>query len=232
MTGNSGSHAIRPRISLSHKKAIAAYSEPGTWLDARTRMAILKERRMASQCALCQARKQALTPYTVDGEHNTVTDLPTALVEVVHRLATDSGRLTKRWYDDLIANGMQSEVYIETVGLVATSLIIDSFSEALGREVSETTEPQPGEPSQEKNPDVIEEGAWVPLLDVPQEPTEVELPTAPNIFRAMGLVPAAIEHFFSVMQAHYSLTDFDISLSRSQIELIAARVSALNQCFY
>ena len=125
MTENSESRAIRPRIIASHRKAVAAYSEPGTWLDAQTRIAILKERRTAYQCALCQARKQALTPYSVDGEHDTVTDLPTALVEVVHRLTTDSGRLTKRWYDDLIANGMQSEVYIETVGLVATSLIID-----------------------------------------------------------------------------------------------------------
>ena len=232
MTENSESRAIRPRIIASHRKAIAAYSEPGTWLDAQTRIAILKERRAASQCALCQARGFALTPYSIQGNHDTVTDLPEDLIEVVHRVATDSGRLTKRWFDGVIASGMQVEVYIETIGLVATSLIVDSFSGAVSREVNEPTEPQPGVPSQEKNPDVVEEGAWVPLLDVPQEPTEVELPTAPNIFRAMGLVPAAIEHFFSVMRAHYSLTDFDISLSRSQIELIAARVSALNQCFY
>ncbi len=227
-----GSHAVRPRIIESHDKAIAAFSEPGTWLEARTKTAILKERRVASQCTLCQARKSALTPYSVEGNHDYVTDLPAEIIEVVHRVTTDSGRLTKRWFDELMQSGMRAEVYIEIVGLVATSLIIDSFSEMLGQELAKPTEPQQGLPSKVKNSKVIEQGAWVPLLDVPQEPTEVELPTAPNIFRAMGLVPAAIEHFFSVMRAHYSLTEFDISLSRPQVELIAARVSALNQCFY
>ena len=225
-------HAVRPQVVESHKSAIAAYSAPGTWLDSQTRTAILKERRTASQCALCQARNSALSPYAAQGEHDTVTALLADLIELAHRVATDSGRLTKRWFDSLIVDGMQPEVYVETVGLVATSLIIDSFAGALSCETSEPGEPQSGVPSQMKNPGVIEDGAWVPLLDVPQEPSEVELPTAPNIFRAMGLVPAAIEHFFSVMRAQYSLTDFDISLSRSQVELIAARVSALNQCFY
>ena len=225
-------HAVRSHVVESHKSAIAAYSSPGTWLDSQTRTAILKERRAASQCTLCQARNSALSPYAAQGEHDTVTALPADLIELVHRLATDSGRLTKRWFDSLIVDGMQPEVYVETVGLVATSLIIDSFAGALSCEAAEPGEPQSGVPSQVKNPGVIEDGAWVPLLDVPQEPSEVELPTAPNIFRAMGLVPAAIEHFFSVMRAQYSLTAVDISLSRSQVELIAARVSALNQCFY
>ena len=227
-----GSHAVRPRIIESHDKAIAAFSEPGTWLDAQTRTAILKERREAAHCSLCQARKQALTPYSVEGDHDAVTALPPELVEVVHRISNDSGRLTKRWFDKLIRSGMQAEVYVEAVGLVATSLIIDSFSEALSRELAAMPEPRQGLPTMVKNADVIEDGAWVPLMDVQQRPTELDLPTAPNIVRAMGLVPAAIEHFFSVMGSHYSLTDFDISINRARIELIAARVSALNQCFY
>lgn len=225
-------YGVRPHVVESHQRAIAAYAAPGTWLDAETRIAILKERRAASHCELCLARKAALSPYAVAGEHSAVTTLPADLLEVVHRITTDSGRLTQRWFDDLISGGLQPEVYIETVGLVATSLIVDSFAQALGCTLSEPGEAQAGEPTRELSAAVVDAGAWVPLLDVPQQPTEVELPTAPNIFRAMGLVPAAIEHFFSVMGAQYSLTEYDISLSRSQVELIAARVSALNQCFY
>lgn len=225
-------HAVRSHIVDSHSAAIAAFAEPGTWLDAETRIAILKERRAASGCSLCHARRSALSPYGATGEHDRATDLPADLVEIVHRISTDSGRLTEKWFKQVIADGVEPEVYIEVVGLVATSLIIDSFAGGLGVELAEPGAAQSGEPSREKNEAVVEDGAWVPLLDVPQEPTEVELPTAPNIFRAMGLVPGAIAHFFSVMRAQYSLTEYDISLSRSQVELIAARVSALNQCFY
>ena len=82
------------------------------------------------------------------------------------------------------------------------------------------------------NPGVFDGGAWVPMLEVEQEPTELELPSSPNIFRAMGLVPATIAHFFGVMRAHYALADLDFEINRSQTELIAARVSSLNQCFY
>ena len=70
------------------------------------------------------------------------------------------------------------------------------------------------------------------MLDLVQEETDLEIPTAPNIFRAMGLVPGAISHFFSVMRSQYSLTEYEITLGRSQIELLATRVSSLNQCFY
>lgn len=223
---------VRSVVRQSHDEAIKAYSHPGTWLNAETRLTILKERRAAARCKLCKDRIEALSPYTVTGEHDSVTDLPPQLLEIVHRVSTDSGRLTKSWFDEVIASGVESEEYVEIVGLVATSLIVDSFATALGCELQEPPVAESGEPARERNPDIVDGNAWVPLLDVPQEPTDVELPTAPNIFRAMGLVPAAIAHFFSVMRAQYSLTEYDISLSRSQVELIAARVSALNQCFY
>jgi len=34
------------------------------------------------------------------------------------------------------------------------------------------------------------------------------------------------------MQSHYNLTDLDFEISRSQVELVAARVSSFNDCFY
>jgi len=223
---------VRNEVARSHQAAIEAFAQPGTWLDSETRIAILNETRAAASCPLCQERKSALSPYAVSGVHSAVTKLPENIVEVVHRLTTDSGRMTLSWFKHTIETGLSQQAYVEVIGLVSTLLIIDSFSQALGCELAQPPAPVAGEPSKESNPDVVDGGAWLPMLDVEQNPTELELPTSPNIFRAMGLVPGAIAHFFAVMRSQYSLTSYDISLSRSQVELIAARISSLNQCFY
>jgi len=34
------------------------------------------------------------------------------------------------------------------------------------------------------------------------------------------------------MRSHYSLSDIPLDISQAQAEFIAARVSALNECFY
>jgi len=55
------------------------------------------------------------------------------------------------------------------------------------------------------------------------------------VFRAMSLVPDAVRNLRR-LSAYYvqSVGDTSLrtSLDRPQIELIAARVSALNECFY
>jgi len=224
---------VRPLVAERHAEAIADYGRPGTWLTAAERVKVLAEARSAPRCALCCRRRDALSPYSEpDGEHDHATDLPANTVDVIHRVVTDSGRLTHRWFLAATAGDLARETYVEIVGLVATSIILDSFAHGLGIDPLPAPAPEPGAPSRHRNPQVTDGGAWVPLLDVVQNPTEVILPTAPNIFRAMGLVMGAITHFFGVMRAHYSLTEQDAAISRAQIELIAARVSSHNQCFY
>jgi alkylhydroperoxidase family enzyme len=60
----------------------------------------------------------------------------------------------------------------------------------------------------------------------------------PNIVRALSLVPGEVRALQRSSAAHY-LSVKDIvdpaarrSLDRPQMELVAARVSALNRCFY
>ena len=223
---------VRELVAQRHEAAVAAYGQPGTWLNSDTRCALLREVRQGPHCTLCARRSEALSPYAVDGQHDAVTHLPDNMVEVIHRIRTDSGRITQKWFDGVIASGLSREEYIEIVGLTATAIIIDSFSTALGVSEAPVPDPLPGEPSGEANPAVEEAGAWVPLLAVESAETGLGLPSVPNIARAMGLVPGAVAHFFSVMRSQYSLTDYDTSLARDQIELLASRVSSLNQCFY
>jgi hypothetical protein len=60
----------------------------------------------------------------------------------------------------------------------------------------------------------------------------------PNIMRALSLVPDHVRVLQSESESHYvpmsELTNPAVGrdLDRPQMELVAARVSALNECFY
>ena len=64
---------------------------------------------------------------------------------------------------------------------------------------------------------------------------------APNVYMAMSLVPDAVRAMSRLSQAQYispaivaapGRNEPGRAIDRSQIELIAGRVSALNECFY
>ena len=223
---------VRVSVSDSHSSAFDSFTRPGTWFTGKQRLSMLREARYASQCALCAERKNALSPFAAKGEHETCETLPANIVDVIHRLMTDSGRLTEAWFQSIIESGLSKEEYVEIVGTVATLIVLDTFAVGLGCDLVSPGDAQSGEPGRTSNENVFDGGAWVPLFDLPQEQTDTGLPTSPNILRVMGLVPSVIGHFFGVMRAHYGLSDMDVSINRPQTELIAARVSALNQCFY
>jgi hypothetical protein len=222
---------IRKSISDAHRTALEEIARPGTWLDGKTRNQVILESRHSKDCDLCQSRKKALSPYTIDGLHDPVSDLPIHYIEVIHRISNDSGRLTQSWFNRL-SSEIPAEVYIEMLGIIACGVIIDTFAEGIGQELSPPLQARQGQPSRISNPNVIDAGAWLPILNVKNVPSDTGLPSTPNIARALGLVPSAIDLFFKVMRKHYSLSDMDFDLSRSQTEMLAARVSSLNQCFY
>ena len=64
-------------------------------------------------------------------------------------------------------------------------------------------------------------------------------PLVPNVLRALSLVPDAVRQLKELSTAHYLPIDDVVDprargpvLSRAQMELVAGRVSALNECFY
>jgi len=72
---------------------------------------IAAETRRAPYCALCRRRKEALSPAAIAGKHDSLDELPEAVVEVIHRVRTDPGRLSERWFRDVIATGLGEEEY-------------------------------------------------------------------------------------------------------------------------
>lgn len=215
---------------------------PGTWLTAERRVAIAAEARNAADCALCAERKAALSPYAVTGVHDSLGELPDAFVEVVHRVATDPGRLSRAWHDDAIAAGMTKGEYVETIGVLACTVGVDTFHRGIGMAAPDLPEPAPGEPTRYTPPGLEEELAWVPMIDPdrvgPEEAALYAGGTA-HILRSLTSVPDASRTFFRMVHVLYQndqqMLDFATeyrAITHAQIELIAGRVSALNQCVY
>jgi hypothetical protein len=243
--------AVRADIVDAHDVAWTRISRPGAWLDGKTRIAIAAETRHAGTCALCARRKAALSPYVLDGRHDSRGDLPERVVEQIHRIVTDPGRLTRRWFESVIASGTSDAEYVEIVGVVVTVVSIDTFCRAIGIPPHPLPGPAPGEPHRRRPRTAHQrEEAWVPMIhpkdldgDLDTEEEHVLARywggTLANIRRALSLVPEEAYAWFQLVETQYLpgkwMRDFAReyrAITHAQIELIAGRVSVINECFY
>ena len=236
--------AIRADLAAAHRRARDHLARPGAWWDGRQRVALIAETRHALQCRLCRERKAALSPAAVAGMHDSLGELPEAAVEAVHRIRTDPGRLTRSWFDNVIRSALTPEQYVEIVSVVAHTVALDTFARGVGIPQLPLPDVSDGAPSCHRPSGAKPGPAWVPWIE-PEDLTEAEAgiyPTArppANIHRAMSLVPAEVRSFFDLCEHHYlgplEMRDFGReyrAITHAQIELLAARVSALNRCFY
>ena len=213
----------------AHANSWETIGAPGDYFSGADRVAMVHASREALTCLLCEERKAALSPFAVDGEHETSSSLPAVIIDVIHRIRTDPGRLTKEWFDRLT---LSNEEYVEVVSVVASAVIIDTLHNALGLGVPPLPRVKQGLPRRKANAAAVMDGAWVPILNAPQVMSDTGLPEVPNITRALGLVPSANSLFFGTFRPHYALKDLPLSISQAQAEFVASRVSAINECFY
>ena len=76
--------SVPENVHRSHDLAAGLFGQAGTWLTASIRTAVWAEARNAPACTLCRDRKQAISPYALKGKHDSCTQLPENIVEVVH----------------------------------------------------------------------------------------------------------------------------------------------------
>lgn len=236
---------IREDLSAAYRRTWEWLAAPGCWWSGAERVAIAAEARAARHCGLCAERAQGLSPSAVPGQHERAGDLlPEAVADAVHRLVTDASRLSRSWFEKLLADGRVSDGhYVELLGVVVNLLSVDGFHRALGLPPEPLPEPRPGEPSRYRPASAVPEVAWVPTIPEGRaRGAEADLypRRAPNVLRSMSLVPDCVRRMRDLATAQYvsieQLTDPSANggraLSRAQIELVAGRVSAVNECFY
>jgi hypothetical protein len=215
-------------IDEAQRSATDAIAGPGDWLTGAQRMAVWREARDADTNELDQERRRALSPNAVSGSHAGTADLSAPAMEVVHRTASDPGRLTRSWADEQIA-AIGEETYTELIGVTAIITVIDRFQRAMGRPELPLPTPATGEPTKVRPDDVGDIGAWV---------SQTVGPTKANVSRTLSLVPVTNQAWRQLVDTHYSHgaefmnLQWDFPLSRPQAELVATRSTALNECFY
>lgn len=236
-------YPVRDDITASQYRAWARIAGAGTWWSGAERVAIAAETRRAADCALCRARREALSPRAIAGDHEHLGALSVPAVEAIHAIRTDPGRLTRDWHRSVLADGISVERYVELAGVVVTVVMVDSFHLALGRPAPDLPKPVAGRPSEHRPAGARVAHHWVPTLS-PDEVTAADPDLyaggrGANIHRALSLVPEEVIGFFDLGEAHYldvakirHGAPLDRAIDRAQIELLAARVSALNQCVY
>ncbi len=126
-----------------------------------------------------------------------------------------------------VADAVGDATTVETVAVVSILSAVDGFHDALGIDRESLPIPGPGEPTGEIRHDLKRRRTHLPM---PAGPIPV----------ALDMVPSDARLYLSLQGPLY-MTDEEMSsdvfardpgLNRAQMELISARLSFLNQCFY
>lgn len=202
-------------LSSAVAATTADLSAPGDWLSGAERLSVWAE-----------ARGHAAPSEGVGA-------LPSPVVDIARKVAFAPGELDRSWAMERIAalgGGDEAEgTYVEAVGVVASAVTIDRFAVALGTPPAPLGEPRPGEPARARPDGVGDVGAWV---------AQSVDKTRANVSRTLSLVPVTEGGWRRLVDAFYSRgaefvsLRWDRALSRAQVELVAARVTALHECFY
>lgn len=219
---------IPERVRAAHRRSWERLAAPGFWWTGAERVAIAAECRRAAAF-----------------EGGSGSDLlPKAAVHAVQKIVVDNANLSREWCDEVCAaEGMSDARYIELLGVVVHVFSIDELHRALGLLLEPLPEPLAGEPSRRRPTGARRVAGWLPITPPDAlDPEDADLygnaPVAANVLTALSLVPANLPWLADLSHAHYAsyveMREMGKvrEISRAQQELIAARVSVLNECFY
>ena len=244
---------MREDIAPAYRAAWELISKPGIEWTGAEQIAIIAESRKALDCNACKELKSALSPYAFKGKHESPQGfegvLPAVAVDVIHRIVVDQSRFSKKVRDDFLEAGLTEEHYIELLSVVVIALALDDFNRGLSLPLEALPTPLAGEPSHYRIPEdrLDRETTFIPMIKRDgtigaegdlwdkDDPSE-----ANNVLRALSVAPDLSRVALSLGGAQYWLYEHKYEmdrleervLNRTQIELVASRVSAHNECFY
>ena len=198
---------VRSDIRRVFRREWTRLARAGTWWDGRERVAIAAAGRTA--------RFDAPAPPPV---------LPAAALEAAEVTTARPASIRRPWVER-IANQLGYPHYVEIIGITSRLAAVDTFHTGLGADREPLPVPEPGEPSRSEERLARPGAAWVPMVG------------GASITQALSLVEAeaaAQEDLHGPLYLTYEqMAELDHvgGLSRAQMELIAARTSAVNECF-
>ncbi len=165
------------------------------------------------------------TARTARGLESGVPELPVPAATAARLLAVQPAA-ARRGQVDAWVGELGAERYVELVGVVSRLAAVDSFHRGVNAGLPALPEPVRGSPSGEADPAARTGPAWVPMVG------------GASVVFALSLVPpesaAQEEMHGSLYLTYQGMEDLEFvrGLTRTQMELVAARTSAINECFY
>lgn len=218
---------VVPQHQLDAFDAIWSWlAQPGGWWTAEQKVAIAARTREAEARPLWDRRPSTIDDLCVEAAEGE--PLSPLVTDVVERVAVEAGSIERSWADAVIAI-LGDAAYAELVCVVASVVPIDRACTLLGRTIEPLPDPGIGDPTGERASETVDIGAYVPA--------QTGFAGA-NVAKSLSVAPTANMMRLGLVRALYSGTRFgelrwdDGPLNRPQVELIAARTSALNECFY
>ena len=231
-------YKVREDLEAIHAQQLDQLADPGTWGTGAQRLAIAREVRQACYDAGTQEEPEGTGPPSD-------VELPESVCATVRKLAVAPKDFLEDSYEEARNGGLSDEEYVEIVGIVSRLTDMDVFARGIGVPLRPLPAAREGRPSRHRPRVARKEMAWVPT--VPNLPEGGEEAAEiygedyrPYIVRSLSLVPDEMRRHLELEEAQYLpmknvfVADYrhHEGFSRAQVELIAGRVSALNECFY
>jgi len=221
---------VREDLAEAHRLAWEHLAAPGTWWTGAERV------ELARTALLAIGDVEPLAPWVgVTSTGRVGSDLlaPGPAHDLAYRLARHAGTMTVDVYRTY-ADELGELPYVELCAIVSTVAAVAHLCRNIGVPVAPLPAPGVGEPTR-RPPERLARArySWVPVAEPADEVAAV--------VQAYTAVPDEQRNTWRMADAQYmpekSMVDPDWSrrpggLSRAQMELVAARVTRLRDCFY
>ncbi len=233
-------YPVDEALQAIHEAQLDSLGGPGVWFTGSQRVALVEEVRAARIEAGVQETVGAPAPVS-DGA-----DLSDTAKHVAREAALSPGTFVREFYEEAVRDGLTDAEYVEIVGIVGRLVNFDVVARGLGIGPRAIGVSGGDNPSRRRPHTAIAEGAWVDT--VPAGPSGGDAARemygdakmVSFIFRGMSLAPSENLAHMELDEAQYlparHFAEFDYQqhegLTRPQVEVVAGRVSAINECFY
>jgi hypothetical protein len=221
---------IRPDLAEAHELAWQHVAAPGSWYSGAQRV------ELAGTVLVAIADADPLPPwvgYSVAGRLSDDHLAPAIAHDITYRLARHAGTMTEPVYR-MAVEQLGELPYVELCAIVSTVAGVAHFCRNIGVAVPGLPEPSPGQPTGERPTEIVAATLnWVPVAAPADQVAAV--------VQAYSAVPGEMTNTWRMADAQYMPEPEMVDpawrrrpggLSRAQMELVAARVAQLRECFY
>jgi hypothetical protein len=221
---------VRDDLAEAHRLAWEHVATPGSWWTGAQRF------ELACTALLAISDTDPLPPWvgvTSTDRLGTGLVAPPIAHDFAYRLARHAGTITVDLYR-VVSGELGELLYVELCGIVSTVAAVAHFCRDIGVPVPPLPEPVAGEPTGAR-PDRLAQPRynWVPVAEPADEVAAV--------VQAYTAVPGENLNNWRMASAQYMPVEEMVrpdwqrrpgGLSRAQMELVAARLTRLRDCFY